>query len=217
MNKLKLSLITIATIVASNTNAQTFYQCLPCPAGTYASNGTCTPCPAGTYSQVSGATSSAVCTKCPAGTYSASTGATSSNTCQPCAAGTYASSAGSKSCTSCPAGQYQNATGQASCKACTGTILIAYARWTDSYYTKTFKVGDSTTCSNSVFGNPDTGDKWCCARQNGKAKRPNSQKDWSGGICVADHTSVFTVYCDNKTGEPYAKGNMGIVWQHQSW
>ena len=65
MNKLKLSLITIATLVASNTNAQTFYQCLPCPAGTYASNGTCTPCPAGTYSQVSGATSSAVCTACP--------------------------------------------------------------------------------------------------------------------------------------------------------
>ena len=65
MNKLKLSLITIATLVASNTNAQTFYQCMPCPAGTYASNGTCTPCPAGTYSQVSGATSSAVCTACP--------------------------------------------------------------------------------------------------------------------------------------------------------
>ena len=64
-NKLKLSLIAIATIVASNTNAQTFYQCMPCPAGTYASNGTCTPCPAGTYSQVTGATSSAVCTACP--------------------------------------------------------------------------------------------------------------------------------------------------------
>ena len=65
MNKLKLSLISIATLVAGNTNAQTFYQCLPCPAGTYASNGTCTPCPAGTYSQVTGATSSAVCTACP--------------------------------------------------------------------------------------------------------------------------------------------------------
>ena len=65
MNKLKLSLISIATLVASNSNAQTFYQCMPCPAGTYASNGTCTPCPAGTYSQVTGATSSAVCTACP--------------------------------------------------------------------------------------------------------------------------------------------------------
>ncbi|MBD5405457.1 hypothetical protein HDR59_02810 [bacterium] len=36
-NKLKLSLITIATLVASNTNAQTFYSCIPegCPAGQY--------------------------------------------------------------------------------------------------------------------------------------------------------------------------------------
>ncbi len=64
-NKLKLSLITIATIVSANVNAQTFYQCLPCPAGTYADGGKCTPCPAGTYSQVAGATSSAVCTSCP--------------------------------------------------------------------------------------------------------------------------------------------------------
>ena len=39
MNKLKLSLIAIATIVAGNVNAQTFYQCLPCPEGTVSKNG----------------------------------------------------------------------------------------------------------------------------------------------------------------------------------
>ncbi|MBD5405223.1 hypothetical protein HDR59_01595 [bacterium] len=68
LNKNKILILTTMGMIAnlsSNTNAQTFYQCLPCPAGTYASNGTCTPCPAGTYSQVSGATSSAVCSACP--------------------------------------------------------------------------------------------------------------------------------------------------------
>ncbi|MBD5405631.1 hypothetical protein HDR59_03725 [bacterium] len=36
-NKIKLSLIAIATLVASNVNAQTYYSCIPegCPAGQY--------------------------------------------------------------------------------------------------------------------------------------------------------------------------------------
>ena len=47
MNKLKLSLIAIATLVASNTNAQTFYQCVPntCPDGLYFDGEKCK-CPA---------------------------------------------------------------------------------------------------------------------------------------------------------------------------
>ena len=31
--------------ITSNANAQDSYQCMPCPAGTYFSNGKCVPCP----------------------------------------------------------------------------------------------------------------------------------------------------------------------------
>ncbi|MBD5405832.1 hypothetical protein HDR59_04785 [bacterium] len=48
MNKLKLSLIAIATFVASNSNAQTFYQCVPngCPNGQYFDGANCKALPA---------------------------------------------------------------------------------------------------------------------------------------------------------------------------
>ena len=57
MNKFKLSLIAIATLVASNTNAQTFYQCVPnaCPSGQYFDGANCknlpthTACASGQY------------------------------------------------------------------------------------------------------------------------------------------------------------------------
>ncbi|MBD5405381.1 hypothetical protein HDR59_02415 [bacterium] len=47
MNKLKLSLIAIATLVAGNTNAQTFYSCIPeeCPSGQYFNGRKCLPLP----------------------------------------------------------------------------------------------------------------------------------------------------------------------------
>ena len=48
MNKFKLSLIAIATLVASNVNAQTYYSCIPegCPAGQYFDGVKCLPLPA---------------------------------------------------------------------------------------------------------------------------------------------------------------------------
>lgn len=66
----------IMGVMSSPTFAQNFYQCTPCPAGTYAESGQCKSCSAGTFSK--GATSS--CEACPAGTYSSS----SASFCAPC-------------------------------------------------------------------------------------------------------------------------------------
>ena len=81
-------------IISSPTFAQNFYQCTPCPAGTYASNGQCKSCGAGTFSK--GASSS--CEACPTGTYSSA----SASFCAPCqskpANSHYTSSATSDSC-----------------------------------------------------------------------------------------------------------------------
>ncbi|MBD5405807.1 hypothetical protein HDR59_04660 [bacterium] len=64
LNK-KLLYITTAGLVASvfpvNTDAQTFYQCMPCPIGTYSKNGKCEACPLGTYSTSTGAGSCLSC------------------------------------------------------------------------------------------------------------------------------------------------------------
>ena len=68
LNKNKILMLAVMGAIAnipSNTNAQTFYQCMPCQAGTYYSNGSCAKCPAGTYSQETGATSSNTCRPCP--------------------------------------------------------------------------------------------------------------------------------------------------------
>ena len=66
----------IMGVMSSPTFAQNFYQCTPCPAGTYAESGQCKSCSAGTFSK--GATSS--CEACPTGTYSSS----SASFCAPC-------------------------------------------------------------------------------------------------------------------------------------
>ena len=63
-------------IISSPTFAQNFYQCTPCPAGTYAESGQCKSCSAGTFSK--GAASS--CESCPTGTYSSG----SASFCAPC-------------------------------------------------------------------------------------------------------------------------------------
>lgn len=66
----------IMGIISSPTFAQNFYQCTPCPAGTYAESGQCKSCGAGTFSK--GASSS--CEACPTGTYSSA----SASFCAPC-------------------------------------------------------------------------------------------------------------------------------------
>lgn len=66
----------IMGIMSSPAFAQNFYQCTPCPAGTYAEGGQCKNCSAGTFSK--GAASS--CEACPTGTYSSA----SASFCAPC-------------------------------------------------------------------------------------------------------------------------------------
>ena len=102
----------ISTLTPANTNAQTFYQCMPitCKAGEYKENNTCKKCPAGTYNPNTGSLTSADCKPCSAGYYSV-TGASSCTTCE---AG-YACNNGTK--TACADGTYATA-GQSSCKAC---------------------------------------------------------------------------------------------------
>ena len=62
----------ISTLTPANTNAQTFYQCMPitCKAGEYKENNTCKKCPAGTYNPNTGSLTSADCKPCSAGYYS---------------------------------------------------------------------------------------------------------------------------------------------------
>ena len=201
----------ISTLTPANTNAQTFYQCMPitCSDGQYIKDGKCTSCPAGTFQKGNNRATS--CTACLAGTYS-NAGASSCTTCPTgsyCPNGTYKYA--------CADGYYQDVKGSTACKQCTGKINITYARYSDIYKTKTFSVGDSSTCSNSVFGNPESGDKWCCAKQNGKAMRPKTNSDWTGAVCVAAHEGAFKVSCDKVSGETYAEGPMGRIWAHDNF
>ena len=107
----------ISTLIPANTNAQTFYQCMPitCSDGQYIKDGKCTSCPAGTFQKGNNRATS--CTPCSAGTYS-SAGASS---CKTCEAG-YACNNGTR--TACATGYYQNATGQSSCKKCSNIEVI---------------------------------------------------------------------------------------------
>ena len=95
--------------VSANAQAQKWFNCKACPAGTY-SDGIhgCKTCPAGTYSSA-GAGS---CSTCSAGTYS-SAGASSCSTCK---AGT-SSKAGASSCTPCTGITYSSTDGATSCTA----------------------------------------------------------------------------------------------------
>ena len=133
--KLKHSLLICISggiaITSQTLNAQTFYQCIQCKSGTYATSTGCEPCPKGYYCL--GGTNK---TACPAGTYNNITGATSANSCKTCSAGTYSSSTGQTSCTKCPYGYYctggtnktacpagkyttsQGASSSSSCKVC---------------------------------------------------------------------------------------------------
>ncbi len=63
LNK-KLAILGLGIVSSTGALAQTFYQCMPCPAGTYASGGKCVACPEGYY--CSDGTKRA----CPTGTYS---------------------------------------------------------------------------------------------------------------------------------------------------
>ena len=107
----------ISTLTPANTNAQTFYQCMPitCSDGQYINGNKCENCPAGTFQKGNNRATS--CTACSAGTYS-SAGASS---CKTCEAG-YACNNGTR--TACSSGYYQNATGQSSCKACNSNKTI---------------------------------------------------------------------------------------------
>jgi len=89
INKLGfITTILLSTMAKADDSEDGFYTCLPCPAGTYLSNGTCQTCPTGTVSG-SGETS---CKKCPDGTYA------SNGLCAPCPAGNYCSNGVKKHC-----------------------------------------------------------------------------------------------------------------------
>jgi hypothetical protein len=59
---------------------------VPCPTGSWCTQGIAVPCPAGTYNGGMGASSRQLCTPCPANTYSAVNGSTSVALCVPCSA-----------------------------------------------------------------------------------------------------------------------------------
>ncbi len=84
LNK-KLLMLGLGITASTGALAQTFYQCLPCTAGTYSSGGKCVQCPAGYYCPA-GASSAikcadgsvskpgaAVCDYCPTGLYAGKT------------------------------------------------------------------------------------------------------------------------------------------------
>ncbi len=141
----------IMGVMSSPAFAQNFYQCTPCPAGTYAESGQCKSCSAGTFSK--GAASS--CEACPTGTYSSS----SASFCSPCqskpANSHFTSNATSDSCSwACDSGFSQS--GNLCC-----TIVYVYKEKDDSSYTlvatldasnKTYKITwDSTENSQKRY------------------------------------------------------------------
>jgi predicted outer membrane repeat protein len=103
-------------IIVSSMNS--FYQCIPCLAGTYQSysNGefvTCSQCPPGTYS-FKAVTS---CLLCPPGTQVDRAGAGEGN-CFPCSPGRYSGISGGTECFSCPQGTFSVNYNQSSCESC---------------------------------------------------------------------------------------------------
>ena len=118
----------IMGVMSSPTFAQNFYQCTPCPAGTYAGVGasTCTDCQAGTYQQYSGQAS---CNACGVGQTSEAK-ATSCTDCSNKPANShYTSNATSDSCSwACDSGFSQS--GNLCC-----TIVYVYKEKDDSSYT----------------------------------------------------------------------------------
>ena len=112
----------ISTLIPANTNAQTFYQCMPitCKAGEYKENNTCKKCPAGTYNPNTGSLTSADCKPCSAGYYSV-TGASS---CKPCEAGYFCP--GNSDRKACSSGTYTSSGSASSCKKCSDSLYTQY-------------------------------------------------------------------------------------------
>jgi hypothetical protein len=86
-----------------------------CPSGQFRSwtvvDAICLPCPRGSYSSEGSAT----CTPCPRGTFQ---GMHAAGACRACPPGHFADFEGSTECTLCQKGTYQPATGGATCLAC---------------------------------------------------------------------------------------------------
>ena len=141
----QMAMLGLGIIASTNVLAQTFYQCMPCPAGSYASGGKCVSCPTTekVYKQCQGtwfcmfSFSEASCKSRPGCTpiyetrqanyvvNAEKTGCVrcpdgtildkAISACMPCPAGTYANKG---KCESCPAGSYSTITGAKSKSSC---------------------------------------------------------------------------------------------------
>ncbi len=147
--KLKHSLLICISggiaITSQTLNAQTFYQCIQCKSGTYATSTGCEPCPKGYYCL--GGTNK---TACPAGTYNNTTGATSASSCKTCSAGTYSSSTGQTSCQSCGYGYYCSGGKRTGCpvnKTTTTTTASSSSACIDQYWGFRYNTSSGTKTS----------------------------------------------------------------------
>ncbi len=149
LNKNKILMMAVAGAISnfpSDVSAQTFYQCMPCGAGSYDSNGKCTKCPVGTYSDELMAKSSSVCKKCPAGTYSM---------------------AGSTSCTPCPDYKWSNE-GSGICSPIQFKVCYYHKNPKSNQYAWR-SAGITYNCSNKAFGfDPNKGEHKYCAIRRGQ-------------------------------------------------
>ncbi len=127
--KINKRLVMLGVGIATSTGvlAQTFYQCMPCPAGSYASGGKCVKCPAGKYCP----TGIASPINCELGTYAAE----GSTYCQTCPAGYYCPTPSTK--TACPTGTFSQQSGaihKEVCQSCPNYY------WSDPGSTKCGKI-----------------------------------------------------------------------------
>nr|MCR5506807.1 hypothetical protein [bacterium] len=196
--------------VSANAQAQKWFNCKACPAGTY-SDGIhgCKTCPAGTYSSA-GATS---CTSCPKGQYQDGTGATG---CKTCSANTHPTSVSGKNC-----GNYTvNVTGY--CQATGSKSSTANPAKVETTTINLGSAGVGQTCTNNVItnctGKPDHSHyttkgtcDWACdsnyEKSGNSCNKKESPNDWGycechggggecdigGGNCTSSESSSTTV------------------------